>query len=473
MDEQVILKAQRGSIAAPAGCGKTHLIAETLKSAPSGKPILVLTHTNAGVAALRNRLDQAGVARGSYRISTIDGWAMKLVKTFPQRSGQNLEILDLNNPKTDYPAIRAGSLSVLANANIGHLLKATYSRLIVDEYQDCGQEQHAMIVALAQDLPTCVLGDDMQAIFGWGGNVLVDWNTQVLTDFPSLSTLNTPWRWTNAGCGAFGQWLLTVRTALQNSHPIDLRQSPDEVTWAQIAGENDMQNINVAAYTKSPIAEGGTLIVCDSRKPKRHRQIASQVKGATVVENADLTDFVSFAADFRFDSAGAPEELIDFAAGTLVGVGAAALKERLRVLQMGTAQKQPNDVENAILDFSRRRTPHAAVSFLVAVNNQPGVSLLRPEILRACLQSMNGCDNADDFYDLAIRAREQARVLGRAVPRRAVGSTLLLKGLEADVAVVVDTDEMDARNLYVAMTRGARRLVVCSKSPIIQRQRLG
>jgi DNA helicase-2/ATP-dependent DNA helicase PcrA len=47
---------------------------------------------------------------------------------------------------------------------------------------------------------------------------------------------------------------------------------------------------------------------------------------------------------------------------------------------------------------------------------------------------------------------------------------LLLKGLEADVSVVVDTDEMDARNLYVAMTRGARRLVVCSQSPIIQRQ---
>lgn len=469
MDEQTILSSVRASIAAPAGCGKTHLIAETLKAAPDGKPILVLTHTNAGVAALRNRLDQAAVARSRYRISTIDGWAMKLVKTFPGRSGQNPDILDLKTPRTDYPAIRAGSLAVLANGNVGDLLKATYARLIVDEYQDCGQEQHAMVAALAQVLPTCVLGDDMQAIFGWGGNVLVDWSSQVVADFPSLGTLTTPWRWTNARCGAFGEWLLQARTALQTGQPIDLLQSPDEVTWTQIAGENDMPAINRAAYTTSPIAGGGTLIVCDSRKPARHRTIASQVRGATVVENADLTDFISFAASFRFDAPSAPEDLIDFAGDTLVGVGPAALKDRLRVLLAGTGRTSPSDAELAILEFARVRTPQAAVHFLVEVNKQAGVSPLRPSILRACLQAMNGCDGVDDFFELAVRSREQARVLGRSVPKRAVGSTLLLKGLEADVAVVVDADQMDARNLYVAMTRGARRLVVCSKSPILHR----
>jgi len=70
---------------------------------------------------------------------------------------------------------------------------------------------------------------------------------------------------------------------------------------------------------------------------------------------------------------------------------------------------------------------------------------------------------------MAVRAREQSRVLGRSVPRRAVGSTLLLKGLEADVSIVLDTDVLDARNLYVALTRGSRRLVVCSTSPVLQR----
>jgi ATP-dependent exoDNAse (exonuclease V) beta subunit len=44
---------------------------------------------------------------------------------------------------------------------------------------------------------------------------------------------------------------------------------------------------------------------------------------------------------------------------------------------------------------------------------------------------------------------------------------LLLKGLEAEVAVVLYADVMDARNLYVALTRGSKKLVVCSKSKVL------
>ena len=70
---------------------------------------------------------------------------------------------------------------------------------------------------------------------------------------------------------------------------------------------------------------------------------------------------------------------------------------------------------------------------------------------------------------MAVKAREQTRVLGRSLPRRAVGSTLLLKGLEADVAVIADADQLTARDLYVAMTRGSRQLVICSTNPILAR----
>jgi hypothetical protein len=34
-----------------------------------------------------------------------------------------------------------------------------------------------------------------------------------------------------------------------------------------------------------------------------------------------------------------------------------------------------------------------------------------------------------------------------------VGSTLLLKGLEAEISVILNAGGLDARNLYVAMTR--------------------
>ena len=46
-----LLSIDKGTVTAPAGCGKTHLIALALDRHQGLKPILVLTHTNAGVAA--------------------------------------------------------------------------------------------------------------------------------------------------------------------------------------------------------------------------------------------------------------------------------------------------------------------------------------------------------------------------------------------------------------------------------------
>jgi DNA helicase-2/ATP-dependent DNA helicase PcrA len=61
--------------------------------------------------------------------------------------------------------------------------------------------------------------------------------------------------------------------------------------------------------------------------------------------------------------------------------------------------------------------------------------------------------------------REQNRLIGRPLPRRAVGSTLLLN--EAEVAIILNASGMNARNLYVAMSRGSKALTVCSATPIL------
>ena len=49
-----------------------------------------------------------------------------------------------------------------------------------------------------------------------------------------------------------------------------------------------------------------------------------------------------------------------------------------------------------------------------------------------------------------------------------MGTTLLVKGLEFHHAVVLDADAYDARNLYVALTRGSNSLTVVSRGQIIQ-----
>ena len=64
--------------------------------------------------------------------------------------------------------------------------------------------------------------------------------------------------------------------------------------------------------------------------------------------------------------------------------------------------------------------------------------------------------------------RNRSRRLGRILPRCAVGTTLLVKGLEFHHAVVLDADAYDAKNLYVALTRGSKSLTIVSRGAVIR-----
>lgn len=66
--------------------------------------------------------------------------------------------------------------------------------------------------------------------------------------------------------------------------------------------------------------------------------------------------------------------------------------------------------------------------------------------------------------------RDKGRVWGRTVDRRTVSRTLLIKGLEFDHAIVLNADELDAKELYVALTRGSKSLTVFSSNPIVQKE---
>ena len=464
-----LLAIQRGTITAPAGCGKTQLIADALsRSVVGGKPILVLTHTNAGVAALRARLDKARVPAAAYRLATIDGWAMRIISLFPARSGINPQILALANPKTDYPAIRRAGFELLKAGHINDLLAASYSRLIVDEYQDCSTPQHAIIYYASQVLPTCVLGDPMQAIFGFG-DPLADWDKHVCSHFPVAGELTIPWRWKNVGTEEFGAWLLNARKALAVGQSIDLRKAPHHVRWVPMDGTQDHERRLLAARTKAPHENGHVLIIGDSVNPSGQRQFASQTPGAVTVESVDLGDLVGFAKAFDLEGADALNRLVAFAQEVMTNVGAADLLKRVDVLKRGTARKEPTDVERSALRFLETPTYTDAIDLMVEIGKEGGVRTHRPGVLQAFIKTLRQCSGQDapPLYEAAVAVREQSRLVGRPLPKRAVGSTLLLKGLEADVAVILDATKMNAKNLYVAMTRGSRLLVICSPHPVL------
>ena len=63
--------------------------------------------------------------------------------------------------------------------------------------------------------------------------------------------------------------------------------------------------------------------------------------------------------------------------------------------------------------------------------------------------------------------RGTEKVIGRPLAKRTVGSTVLLKGLEAETCVILETESLTAHHLYVAMTRGAKRLIICNHGNIL------
>lgn len=461
-----IFQARLGSVTAPAGCGKTQLIADALSQHTDIKPALILTHTNAGVTALRARLQRGSVQSSGYRVSTIDGFAMRLAAKFPLRAGLGARVLELANPNVDYPAIRVAVQGLLHAGHIVDPIASTYSRLLVDEYQDCNTAQHAIICSVAQTLPTCIFGDPMQAIFGFR-DPLVQWEREAQDAFPPIGALQTPWRWRLAGTDALGAWLLQARASLQAGGHVDLRGAPEQVQWVQLTPGMEVQQRLMAARTEAPNRDGRVLVIGDSMNVNRRHQVTMQTPGATSVEAVDLKDLVSFARQFDLASSNALRLLAEFATSLMTLVGTANLLARVESFRGGRARTPATPAESAAVTFMLTPSHTASIDLLQCLADQHGARVYRPEVLRCGISALSAAGGEGGFIEAAMQARERNRHLARPLGRRAVGSTLLLKGLEADVAVVLEPERMTAQHLYVALTRGARRVVVCSSTPLL------
>lgn len=462
-----ILAHQRGSVSAPAGCGKTQLITEALLKCTDSKPVLVLTHTNAGRAALEHRLKKRGISGAKARVATLDSWAIRVVQCFPERSGLSESVLRVRGANADYKAIRRGALGILTEGHASQVIFATYSRVIVDEYQDCGELQHLMVLALAELLPTVVLGDPLQVIFDFAGPV-VSWSKEVIPSFPPLACKHEPWRWINAEAPELGDWLLnTVRSRLSHANGfIDLSTAPKGVEWVRLEGTPvEISNARIATATRK--FAGTTLIIADSRSKQSQWEVARRSR-ATMVEANDMTDFIEFSSTFDPNSETSLDVAVKYFGGLLSGLSPKELIDRTRRLQRGRAKVAASKIEEICLTYLGSPSHKAAADMLDALQDASGVFAFRPDIVRLCSKALRAVSESVTFHAAAVRERERFRHLPRIMRTKSVGSTLLLKGLEADVAVILEPEKMNAKNLYVAMTRGSKKLVICSKSSMLK-----
>jgi hypothetical protein len=457
----------RGSVTAAAGCGKTQLIAKCIARHQDCKPILVLTHTLAGVAALQERLRRAKTEGAAYRLMTLDAFAQWLVGAFPRRTGIDVRTMRASENPFDYVGVQRAAFQLVRNGHLDSGLPATYARLFVDEYQDCSAEQHELVDAVARLVPTCVFGDPMQSIFAFARAGTVDWDNDVLRSFPSVGKLTEPWRWRKVGKEPFGHWLIDVRDQLEAGCGVNLASAPAEVDWRILTKANAVAVRRKAAACSMPKGSS-VLVLGQSFNTNGQHKLARQTHNAHTAEASDLQDLMVFAERFEVASPAALGILLELAASTIAQANIAHLKARLQSLRAKRAIKEATALEEVALRFVEASTMVHAAALLEAIAKQSKARVFRREIFYGVLAAMRRCAERNCSLRTAMdQVREGYRHAGRKVAGRVVGSTLLLKGLEADTAVVLYPEEMDAKNLYVAMTRGARKLVICSAAELL------
>lgn len=439
---------------APAGHGKTHSISRTIENHPELR-ILVLTHTNAGIAALKRRVTSQG--RNRPRIETISAFSLKLVRAFPGRA----EWTEGDRP--DLGNIQSAALRALHSRSVLEVVTMGFDLVIVDEFQDCSVEQAQTVEVLAGVIPTVVLGDPLQAVFDFGTAPSAPWNgsTEVL---PLLTTLTTPHRWKNTNPG-LGDWLALARTDLlagrrptvAGPHPLEI------VSLGRDASQGSLSTLIPRDGTTAIISPDHANISALSR-------IARSYKGRVrVAEKTDLSEVrkITRTLDSSPDRIAAIVALIAFAAQTRTGVATAVvqtLKKNLTTKGMISRSKQP-----VVLAAARYLATGSASSaldcFRHLISGQSGYTY-RPQLQKLLIRalSMNQVSPNSSLEECAAQLIERLNHRSSWEPYGAVvGTTLRLKGLEFDNVIVLDPRKITACNhLYVALSRPTKRLIIAT-----------
>ena len=95
------VQKEKSMLIAPAGFGKTHTIAECLKITHDQGKQLILTHTHAGVASIKEKIKKEAIPNLNFEVETITSFAQKYVMAF--YTGNDFP--DQENSKFYYPFI--------------------------------------------------------------------------------------------------------------------------------------------------------------------------------------------------------------------------------------------------------------------------------------------------------------------------------------------------------------------------------
>lgn len=454
------------SVELPAGTGKTELVAELAATiAADGGRSLILTHTHAGVDAMRRRLRRHQVPVKATTVTTIDAWSFNLARRMPL-IGQAV----IPDPPdwTAKTAYCAAATRVIGSRHIRRVLQLSYDFGIVDEYQDCSLDQHHIVDALTAAVPVVVFGDRLQGLYDFDRqDPSVRWLRDVQPIFPDHPVPVQAWRWHDTAPD-LGAWLLSIRDPLLAGQAIDLASSP--ATWRGLpSAPGDRLQVTdqtLRSRTSGTVVGIGHFradIVAVARRLRGGYQVMEPLHGKVAEAYCALVD------------RGPGPEL---AAGTaqlvkdcLANVADTLTKVRIDRLAVGAAPRV-RDAQTAatIAPFVTLLTsakPTEILDAFDAARALPGSTLHCAELwheVRSALELAGREATAATVSNTLARNRARAAQNGRRGYPATMSTPLLIKGLEYDHAIVINADGYTAPELYVALTRGRQSVTVLSRT---------
>lgn len=448
-----IARATRGYIEAAAGSGKTETIAQVVAQTCNGTQ-LVLTHTHAGVDVLKKRFRDLAVPTDRYHVDTIAGWAWKWVRSYPKLFGYAGSLLD---PEWDTAYIAA--VKALNTDFVRYSISCSYDGVFVDEYQDCTERMHEVILALSNILPCRVFGDDLQAVFNFGN--LVQWSNVIRDYGTTLGSLVTPHRWMRVGNDALGNWLINARADLRSNREPNYSRGPVK----QLTLRRPELHTFLINHAKQHT--GTTCIIVSKNKPmdKGMRTMLARL-GYSILEPYDLKvagGLIRGLMDIDYQKrVSAVQKFIDSAYGGVDGVDNAFVAD---VLAGKKLKAKRADRARIIGRHRSGVTPELALDIFTYLESQSQVvvalrqsTTVAKAVLEAHLESNQDLDRL--FSQSVIGKRHN-----RSSLKRCVGSTLLVKGLEFEHVIVMRQAPWQKtwgnyQDLYVALSRASRSVVL-------------
>lgn len=153
-----------------------------------------------------------------------------------------------------------------------------------------------------------------------------------------------------------------------------------------------------------------------------------------------------------------------FAKKCFTGVGSVltAGTTRGEVAALRNTTKYPGLLSAANVYLADPTSAHL-MAFFQELKANPETGAYRRDLLFRLLHilKMHSESEALTLVEVGKIYQREMRHTGRPIShRKLIGTTLLVKGLEFDHAVILDADSLDARHLYVAMTRGSKSLTI-------------